>query len=47
MAGVYSYLPMGLRVLEKIKKIIREHMDQVSTEISMPALSSKKRWQDT
>jgi prolyl-tRNA synthetase len=29
MAGVYSFLPLGLRVLEKIEKIISEEMDKI------------------
>ena len=29
MAGVYTFLPMGLRVLTKIENIIRKHMDTV------------------
>ena len=28
MAGVYAYLPLGLRVIEKIKKIVREEMNR-------------------
>jgi prolyl-tRNA synthetase len=30
MAGVYAYLPLGLRVLEKIKQIVREEMNAIS-----------------
>lgn len=45
MAGVYTYLPLGLRVLEKIKKIIREEMDAIGgQEILMPALTPKENW---
>jgi len=29
MAGVYSFLPLGLRVLQKIESIIREEMDRI------------------
>ena len=39
MAGVYSYLPLGWRVLNKIEAIIREEMDAVGgQEILMPSL---------
>lgn len=45
MAGVYSYLPLGLRVLAKIEKIIREEMDAIGgQEILMPALQPKENW---
>ena len=48
MAGVYSYLPLGLRVLEKIKDIVREEMNAIGgQEISMPALQSKELWNET
>ncbi|MEI7579353.1 MAG: proline--tRNA ligase [bacterium] len=47
MAGVYTFLPLGLRVLTKIENIIREEMDQIGTEILMPALSPKKNWEIT
>ena len=39
MAGVYAYLPLGLRVLEKIKWIIREEMEAIGgNEIVMTSL---------
>lgn len=48
MAGVYSYLPLGLRSLDKVKKIIREEMDAVGgQEILMPALQPKEPWART
>lgn len=48
MAGVYAYLPLGLRVLEKLKTIIREEMDSVDgQELIMTALQSKELWQST
>ena len=47
-AGIYSYLPAGHRVLEKIKDIIREEMDAIGgQEVSMPMLTPKKVWEDT
>lgn len=47
MAGVYSFLPLGLRVLTKIENIVREEMDKIGVEISMPALSPKDLWEQT
>ncbi len=48
MAGVYAYLPLGKRVLEKIIQIIREEMNSVGgSEISLTALQSKELWQKT
>jgi len=48
MAGVYSYLPLGFRVLKKIEKIIREEMEAIGgQEIFMPALQPKKKWDIT
>lgn len=47
-AGIYTYLPLGLRVLEKIKTIVREEMDAIDgQEISIPMLSPKQPWVDT
>ena len=38
-AGMYMYLPMGLRVLDKIKKIVKEEMDKTGAqELLMPSL---------
>lgn len=48
MAGVYSYLTLGLRTLEKITMIIREEMNGIGgNEILMPALQDKALWQKT
>ena len=47
-AGVYSFLPLGWRVIKKIADIIREEMDAVDgEEIFMPALVEKKYWDAT
>jgi prolyl-tRNA synthetase len=53
MAGVYAYLPLGLRVLENIKQIVREEMDSIGgQEVMMTALQPKEifektdRWDD-
>jgi len=48
MAGVYAYLPLGLRVLEKIKTIVREEMDAIGgQELIMTALQRKEVWERT
>ena len=48
MAGVYSYLPLGWRVLQKIENIIREEMNAIGgQEILMPAMQPKENWQAT
>jgi len=45
MAGVYSYLPLGLRVLRKIESVVREEMDAVGgEEILMPQIHPKANW---
>lgn len=48
MAGVYSYLPLGLRVLNKIVQIIREEMNREGgQEIVMTALQDREVWEKT
>ena len=47
MAGVYTMLPLGLRVLKKIEDIIRFHMNTVGNELLMPSLSPEERWSAT
>ncbi|OGG41958.1 prolyl-tRNA synthetase [Candidatus Kaiserbacteria bacterium RIFCSPHIGHO2_01_FULL_46_22] len=48
MAGVYSYLPLGLRVVEKIKQIVREEMNAIAgQELIMTALQRKELWEST
>src|SRR3989344_4939066 len=48
MAGVYDYLPLGLRVIEKIKGIVREEMDALGAqEIIMSSLQRKEVWEQT
>lgn len=47
-SGVYSFLPLGKRVLQKIEAIIREEMAKVSAnEILMPALQSADLWKES
>src|SRR3990167_6318664 len=48
MAGVYSYLPLGLRVLRKIEQVVREEMNAIGgQEILMPMLHPKEIWEKT
>lgn len=48
MAGVYAYLPLGLRVLEKIKQVVREEMNAIeSNELIMTSLQRKEVWNTT
>ncbi len=48
MAGVYGYLPLGWRVLEKIRGIVREEMDAIGgQEIIMTGLQRKELWEKT
>ena len=47
-AGIYSYLPLGWRVLRKIEQIVREEMDAVGgQEILMPTLQPLEIWEET
>ena len=48
MAGVYSYLPLGLSVLKKIEQVIREEMNALGAqEVLLPALHPKENWEVT
>ncbi|MDB5238379.1 MAG: putative prolyl-tRNA synthetase, prolyl-tRNA synthetase [Candidatus Kaiserbacteria bacterium] len=48
LAGVYAYLPLGLRVLSNIQKIIREEMNAIGgQELSMTTLQNPALWQKT
>lgn len=48
MAGVYAYTPLGLRVLENIKRIVREEMNAVGgQELIMSSLQPKEVWEAT
>lgn len=47
MAGVYTFLPLGLRVLSKIENIIRRHMDTIGNELVMPSLAPRELWEKT
>jgi len=48
MAGVYAYLPLGLKVLNKITQIVREEMDAIGCqELLMTGLQKKETWEST
>lgn len=47
MAGVYSYLPLGQRVLARIESILREEMDRIGQEVFLPALAPVELWETT
>lgn len=48
MAGVYAYLPLGLRVLDKIKQIVRTEMNSINgQELIMTNLQPKETWEST
>lgn len=48
MAGVYAYLPLGFRVIEKIKNIVREEMDKIGgQELIMTSLQRRELWEKT
>jgi len=48
MAGVYAYTPLGLRVLENIKRIVREEMNKIGgQELIMSSLQKKDTWEIT
>ena len=47
MAGAYSYLPLGNRVLQKIEGIVREEMDTIGNEVFLTALCPEEHWEKT
>ena len=47
-SGLYSYLPMGVRILKKVENIIREEMDKAgSQEVLMPVTQPAELWQES
>ncbi|HMI36754.1 MAG TPA: proline--tRNA ligase [Steroidobacteraceae bacterium] len=47
-AGIYSWLPFGLRVLRKVEAIVREEMDRAGAlELLMPAIQPAELWQES
>lgn len=47
MAGTYTYLPLGLRVLNKIENIVREEINTIGTEVLMPSIVPQELWEKT
>ena len=46
--GIYTYMPMGLRVIRKVEAIVREEMDRAgAVELSMPVVQPAEFWQET
>ena len=47
-AGIYSYMPMGLRVIRKVEAIVRDEMNKAgATEMTMPVIQPAELWQET
>ncbi len=47
-SGLYSWLPLGLRVMRKVEKIVREEMDNSGAlEVLMPAIQPSELWQES
>jgi len=47
-AGIYTYMPMGLRVIRKVEAIVREEMNRAGAiELSMPVVQPGELWQET
>ena len=47
-AGIYNYMPMGLRVIRKVEAIVREEMNRAGAiEMSMPVVQPAEFWQET
>jgi prolyl-tRNA synthetase len=46
-AGIYSYLPLGQRSINKIVAIVREEMDKIGQEFLLPALNPAEVWQES
>jgi prolyl-tRNA synthetase len=47
-AGIYTYMPMGLRVIRKVEAIVREEMNRAAAiELTMPVVQPAELWQET
>ena len=47
-AGIYTYMPMGLRVIQKVERIVREEMNRAgAVELTMPVVQPAEYWQET
>src|ERR1700743_3098795 len=46
--GIYDYMPLGLRSIRKVEKIVREEMDKAGAlELLMPAVQPAELWQES
>ena len=47
-AGIYAWLPLGLRVLKKVEQIVREEMDRAGAiELLMPTIQLAELWRES
>jgi prolyl-tRNA synthetase len=47
-AGIYSFMPMGLRVIQKVEAIVREEMNRAgAVELAMPVVQPAELWQES
>src|ERR1700744_5889356 len=46
-AGIYSYLPLGQRALNKVIAIVREEMDKIGQEFLLPTLNPRELWEES
>jgi prolyl-tRNA synthetase len=46
-AGIYSYLPLATRAINKINRIVREEMDTIAQEFFLPALNPREIWEES
>ncbi|WP_422917526.1 hypothetical protein [Salinicola tamaricis] len=47
-SGLYTWLPVGLRTLRKVERIVREEMDRAGAqEVLMPAVQPAELWQES
>ncbi len=46
-AGIYSYLPLGQRAINKITAIVREEMDTIGQEFLLPTLNPRELWEES
>src|SRR5262245_61376976 len=47
-AGIYTWLPLGMRVLEKVERVVREEMNRAGAlELAMPVVQPGELWQES
>lgn len=46
-AGIYNWLPLGLKVLKNIENIVRQEMDKIANELLMPTMQPAELWQES